>query len=247
MKAIDRPRSMHLRLADDLRDAIISRELKPGELYSVAKLAEIFGVSRTPVREALLALASHGMVKFERNQGVRIQEATIHDIEEVFQIRLLLEPPAAHKVTTGMTRELLRDLKQALRGMQRAVADGDIDTMWEDDRRFHWLILAGTGNERLADYVDTLRNIVLTKAIFTAGRSRTPEDIVAEHAAVFESMELKDADAAASAMFEHIRHTGILLMKQQAGEAGIPLAVSDSDFDWTGYLTKGSPAKTETS
>lgn len=234
MRAIDK-RSIHLRVASDLREAIVSRELKPGNLYSVAKLAEIFEVSRTPVREALLTLASQGMVKFERNQGVRIQEATVHDIEDVFEIRLMLEVPAVRKVTGEMTRELMRDLKQALRRMEDAVAADDIDTMWENDRRFHRLIIEAIGNDRLSDYVDNLRDIVLTKAIFTAGRSRTAKDIVAEHAAVMEPMERKDPDAAAKAMFDHIDNTAKLLMKQQADDAGMPFDPSTVNLRWTAF------------
>lgn len=226
---------MHERLVDDLRDAIVSRELEPGELYSVAKLAESSGVSRTPVREALITLASQGMVKFERNQGVRIQQSSIHDLEEVFQIRLLLEVPAVGKITAAMTPELLEDLRHALQGMKDSVAGNDIDKMWENDRQFHWLILAATGNKRLADYVDSLRDIVLRKGNTTAGRSRTAKDIVAEHVAIMEPMENGDPHSAAAAMFKHIGHTAELLIKQEAEAAETPSAASDVDFGWTAW------------
>jgi DNA-binding GntR family transcriptional regulator len=234
VKAIDK-RSMHERLADDLRDAIVSQELEPGELYSVAELAKSSGVSRTPVREALITLASQGIVKFERNQGVRIQQSTIHDLEEVFQIRLLLEVPAVRKATNAMTPELLEDLRQALQGMKDSVVDSNIDRMWKYDRQFHWLILHATGNKRLADYVDNLRDIVLRKGSTTAERSRTTKDIVAEHVAVMEPMEHGDPHSAAVAMFKHIEHTAELLIKQEAEAAETPSAGNDIDFGWTAW------------
>jgi DNA-binding GntR family transcriptional regulator len=69
----------------------VDGRLEAGERYSVAQLAERFGVSRTPVREALLVLERQGVVRFERNRGVRVLETTAHDLEEVFALRLLLE------------------------------------------------------------------------------------------------------------------------------------------------------------
>jgi DNA-binding GntR family transcriptional regulator len=232
MKALERPRNMHERLVDELRGAIVSGELAPGELYSVVDLAKTLEVSRTPVREALLTLASQGMVRFERNRGVRILETTVHDLGEVFQIRLLLEVPATHKTTQGMTPELLDKLRKALQGMHDAIHDDDLDRMWENDRNFHRLILAGTGNQRIADYIDSLRVIVLTKGTTTARQSREPKDIVAEHSAIFERIEEGDARAAAWAMHKHILHTAELLIAQEAKARS---AIHDIDLDWGKY------------
>jgi DNA-binding GntR family transcriptional regulator len=116
MKPIHRTPSLHQSLIDDLRAAIISGELAPRELYSVADIAAQFGVSRTPVREALLTLAGQGIVKFERNRGVRILEVTMSDLMEVFQLRLLLEPPAVWRATTVVTPELLESIGAFLSG-----------------------------------------------------------------------------------------------------------------------------------
>jgi DNA-binding GntR family transcriptional regulator len=229
MEPVGRARSLHVRLVDVLRAAIISGDLEPGKLYSVNDLAETLQVSRTPVREALITLAGQGMVKFERNRGVRIQQTTIHDLGEVFQLRLLLEVPATRQATARMTPKLLEDLREALRGMHEAVAAGDIDTMWFHDRRFHRLILAGTGNERLVECVDSVRDVALTIGSTTADRSRSPEEIVAEHDAVMEPIEQGNPPAAAAAMSQHIRHTAELLITQ---EAGTPEAIQEIDLDW---------------
>ena len=72
-------------------------------MHSVGSLAEMLGVSRTPVREALIELASRGMVRFERNRGVRVVETSVHDLDEIFEMRRLLEPPAARKAVEQMT------------------------------------------------------------------------------------------------------------------------------------------------
>src|SRR5437773_4607603 len=95
MKPItDRRESLAERVYEQIRNAIIMGELAPESRHSVNELATILSVSRTPVREALLKLADQGMVRFHRNVGVVILPTTIHDLEEVFSVRLLLEVPA---------------------------------------------------------------------------------------------------------------------------------------------------------
>jgi len=230
MKPVGRTRSLQMRLIDELRSAIVSGELEPGKLYSVNELASDLEVSRTPVREALITLAGQGMVQFERNKGVRIMQTTTHDLGEVFQLRLLLEVPAVRRTTSKLTPMLLDDLRNELHEMQEAAAANDVDRMWTHDRRFHKLILLGTGNQRLADYVDSLRDLVLTQGTTTAGRSRSAEEIVAEHAAILTPMERGNWHAAAAAMRDHIWHTAQLLITQ---EAGTPAAAPEIDFDWT--------------
>lgn len=230
MKPVGRNRSLQSRLIDELRSAIVSGELEPGSLHSVNDLATKLEVSRTPVREALIALAGQGMVQFERNRGVRVRQTTTHDLGEVFQLRLLLEVPAVRRATSKLTPELLDNLRRELQAMRDAAASGDVDTMWEHDRQFHKLILLGTGNRRLADYVDSLRDLVLTQGTTTAGRSRSADEIVAEHTAILTPMERGNWHAAAAAMHDHIWHTAQLLITQ---ESGTPAAVHDIDFDWT--------------
>lgn len=230
MEPVGRTRSLHVRLVDELRSAIVSGELAPGSLHSVKDLAETLEVSRTPVREALITLEGQGMVRFERNRGVRIQETTVHDLGEVFQLRLLLEVPAARHATNRMTSEQLSELRATLDGMHEAVMANDVDAMWEKDRLFHRLILSGTGNERLADYVESLRDAVLKRGTHTAGRSRSPQEILAEHDAIMTPIESRNGRAAAAAMYQHIRHTAELLIAQ---EAGTPAAAHDIEFDWT--------------
>ena len=104
--------------------AIADGRLEPGGRYSVAQLAEQLGISRTPVREALLVLEREGRVRFERNRGVRILETTAADVAEVFELRLLLEVPAAAKACGAVdTGDALAG--GARRGRRRALPRAD--------------------------------------------------------------------------------------------------------------------------
>jgi DNA-binding GntR family transcriptional regulator len=198
-----------------VRASIIGGELAPGELYSVAELAETLQVSRTPVREALIELATRGMVRFERNRGVRILGTSINDLEQIFEIRLMLEVPAARQAVGRMGQDDVKALRGHLASMDRAADAGDVARLWVHDRQFHRALMVSSGNRRLAEYVDTLRDMVLVRGVTTAGRARSLEAIVAEHRAILESVEAGDADGTATAVRAHIEQTARLLIAQE--------------------------------
>jgi DNA-binding GntR family transcriptional regulator len=216
---------------DALRAAVITGELLPGTLHSVQTLATELGVSRTPVREALIKLAQQGMVRFERNRGVRVLQTSLHDLEEVFALRLLLEVPATRRAVQLLDPAGRRELRRLYQAMERAALADDEFRMWEHDRRFHRVLLAASGNGRLAEYVDGLRDMVLRRGVSTARASRSLAEIVAEHRAVLDRVEAGDADGAASAMRAHLLHTAELLIAQEAGD---PPGSVDVDLGWTG-------------
>jgi DNA-binding GntR family transcriptional regulator len=211
--------SLTSKVGESLRAAIVSGELTAGELYSVHDLAGTLGVSRTPVREALIQLASKGMVQFERNRGVRILETTAHDLEEVFELRLLLEVPAARLAVARIDHAGIASLEELLRQMGRAADEDSEQSLMAHDRRFHRLILEAAGNHRLAAFVDSLRDMVLTRGVSTAGASRSLRAIADEHVAILERIKAGDADGAADAMRAHVLHTAQLLLHRFAASA----------------------------
>jgi DNA-binding GntR family transcriptional regulator len=213
-----------------LRSAVITGELAPGSLYSVHTLAAQLGVSRTPVREALIKLAQQGMVRFERNRGVRVLLTSLHDLEEVFALRLLLEPAAVKRAVTRLDATQRRELRRIFGHMEKAAKADDEFTMFEHDRRFHRTLLETSGNARLALFVDGLRDMVLRRGVSTARQSRSLDAIVAEHRGILELVESGDAEGAAEAMRAHIHHTAELLIAQEAGTEPGAVAV---DLDWT--------------
>lgn len=221
--ALQAQESLTERVRESVRNAITEGELAPGSLHSVQSLANTFEVSRTPVREALIELANQGMVRFERNRGVRILQMSTHDLEEIFTLRLLLEVPAARRATERIDAATVRQMQEALEAMERAVAEGDEPTMMRHDRRFHMLLNGASGNGRLAEFVDALRDQIVTRGVSTAGQSRSLEQIVGEHRAILEAVERRDAAAAAAAMQRHVENTAGLLMRQEAGREDVPL------------------------
>ncbi|WP_232660634.1 GntR family transcriptional regulator [Pseudonocardia sp. TRM90224] len=229
MKQVRQAETVNAQVLGALRTAVITGELAPGTLHSVQTLATQLGVSRTPVREALIKLAQQGMVRFERNRGVRVLQTSLHDLEEVFTLRLLLEVPATRRATVLLDAAGRRDLRKQFQAMEKAAAADDEFRMWEHDRRFHRMLLSASGNTRLADFVEGLRDVVQRRGVSTAHSSRSLADIVAEHAVVLERVEAGDADGAAAAMRAHLLHTAELLIAQ---EGGTEPGTVDVDMSW---------------
>src|ERR1700729_3816352 len=160
-----RPSHMVTIIAGSLRDqvrrsleaAMVAGELEPGELYSAPMLGELFGVSATPVREAMLDLAKDGFVVAERNRGFRVVEMSEDDLDEISQIRLLLEVPSTVQVAKIIESEVLDELSAIADTIVTAAARGDLIDYLASARRFHALLISKLGNDRLTDLVDRMR------------------------------------------------------------------------------------------
>ena len=216
------PATLTARVTEAVREAIVDGRLVAGERYSVALLAGQFGVSRTPVREALLVLERQGMVRFERNRGVRVLETSLHDLEEVFGLRLLLEVPATERACELLDDAGLGALDRELRAMRRAAEAGDEPAFMAHDKAFHTALLLAAGNRRLADVVAQLRDAVRSRGASTVGRSRDLAAILREHDAIMAALRARDGGGAAAAMRAHLLNTGRLLLAQEGGAGHEP-------------------------
>jgi DNA-binding GntR family transcriptional regulator len=209
-----------------LRAAVVDGRLRAGELYSVARLAERLGVSRTPVREALLLLERQGIVRFERNRGVRVLESSAHDLDEVFTLRLLLEVPAARRAAEIVGEEELAALATELEAMGAHISAADEATFMAHDRRFHALLLEVAGNARLVAIVGGLRDHVRFRGASTVGRGRDLQAIYDEHVRILDALRAGDPNAVADAMREHLVRTRRLLL------AADPVSATGEDPPW---------------
>ncbi|MFD9207902.1 GntR family transcriptional regulator [Streptomyces sioyaensis] len=200
-------------LAVAIRNAILQGELAAGSLYSAQELGQRFGVSRTPVREALLRLADAGLVRIERNRGVRIVTASDADLAEICTVRLLLEPPAARRAAARMSDAERHRLEATLQEMRETT--GDVEAFFAADRRFHEVILRGSGNNRLADYVASLRDAISLRGQRTLPVMREAQQIITEHENIARAITARAPYGAARAMRQHLLTTADLLVGKE--------------------------------
>lgn len=199
--------SVREEVADVLRGAIVSGEMRPGELYSASGLAERFGISATPVREAMLDLVKQGLVEVVRNRGFKVTVISEADLDEITQIRQLLEPTAAAEAVPHVAAGELDALREFASAIVDAAAEGDLVSYINADREFHLRLLRAAGNHRLVRIVDDLRaqtRLYGLSALVASGRLA---DSAQEHVEMCDLIAAGDAKKLKKLMSTHLRHT----------------------------------------
>ncbi|MCW2952921.1 MAG: GntR family transcriptional regulator [Conexibacter sp.] len=206
MKAL-RALSLREQAGQVIRAGIIAGELRAGEIHSANVLAERLGVSPTPVREAMLDLANAGLVEAVRNRGFRVLTPDDRDLDEIGELRLMLEVPATRTVAERASDADLAALERVLVDIEGAAEKRDLPAYLLADREFHIGLLELTGNRRLARLVDQLRDqtrLIGLKELAESGRLVAS---TGEHRKILEALRERDADTAEELMRVHIEHT----------------------------------------
>jgi DNA-binding GntR family transcriptional regulator len=213
------------RLASTLRGQILSGAIPIGSRLRQEALADEFGVSRTPVREALRQLQATGLVQLLPNRGAMVRGPSARDIREAYVVRAELEGLAAELAATGINdRDLrhLRDAEQLFRRCVRPLMRGKADQRWDDESDwvrandlFHQSILDASGNARLSAMIADLHQSFPRRLTWAAlaGNSRLLEENVAQHAAILAAIEEQAPREARRRMVEHVRGAGELISR----------------------------------
>jgi DNA-binding GntR family transcriptional regulator len=195
------PRALYEEVAELLRQRIFQRELEPGSWIDEIKLSQEYGISRTPLREALKVLAAEGLVTMKVRRGAYVTEVSDQDLSEVYHLLSLLESDAAAVVAERATAAQLKDL-QALHAELEAAA-GDREAFFAVNERFHMRLLELAGNRWRNQMVADLRKVMKLNrhnSLLKTGRVR---ESLQEHRAVMEALAQRDAAAAMRRMQEH--------------------------------------------
>jgi DNA-binding GntR family transcriptional regulator len=175
--------SVRGQILDALRTALVAGELAPGEVYSAPALGERFGVSATPVREAMQQLALEGAVEVVLNRGFRVVERGTRELAELAEIRALIEVPVLLRLARTVPAACWAELRPLAEATVRAAASGCRATYAESDRAFHRGVLALAGNVQLVQIADDLHRRAqwpLVGGPVTRGRADLVAD-AAEH------------------------------------------------------------------
>ncbi|MEV1329479.1 GntR family transcriptional regulator [Micromonospora costi] len=196
-------------IAHTLRGALITGQLRAGVLYSVPMLAEQFGVSATPVREAMLDLANEELVTIVRNKGFRVKELSDRELDEITSLRALIEVPTVAEIARAInepTRAAVEELRPLTKEVERLAEAGDLIGYVEVDRRFHLSLLALAGNRHLIDVVGNLRARSRLYGLQELAERGELGRSAAEHEQIVDLVVAGDAPGAAALMRRHIGH-----------------------------------------
>ncbi|MBL1096161.1 GntR family transcriptional regulator [Streptomyces coffeae] len=192
------------RVYTHVKQAVLDRRYEGGTLLSEGELAEAVGVSRTPVREALLRLEAEGLLKLYPKKGALVLPVSAQEIADVVETRLLVEQHAVAKVVPAAEPLLLR-LEELLEEQKGHAAAGDLAAFAVADRCFHVAIVRAAGNGILAQLYDQLRDRQLRMGVATmhAEPDRIAKNIT-EHAEILTALRAGDARSASATVQRHI-------------------------------------------
>ncbi|MFF2514296.1 GntR family transcriptional regulator [Streptomyces sp. NPDC058086] len=197
--------SVRGQILDALRTALVAGELAPGQVYSAPVLGERFGVSATPVREAMQQLALEGAVEVVPNRGFRVVRRGTRELAELAEIRALLEVPVVLRLARTVPAARWAELRPLAEAATRAASAGCRATYAECDRAFHHAILALAGNDQLVQFADDLHRRAqwpLAGGPVPRGRADLMAD-AAEHIALLDALTAQDLPVVQSLVREH--------------------------------------------
>jgi DNA-binding GntR family transcriptional regulator len=163
---------------------IVRGALPPGERLVEQQIAEKLSLSKTPVREAIARLARDGLVTITPQKGAEVQRFDAKDVEDLMELRTVLEGFAAEKAAPRFDEESIQRLEDLVRHMEEAYRRGDLEAYRAADLEFHDLILEKADNRLLSDMVGRVRNQILLVMATSSGEPGRPEASVAEHRAI---------------------------------------------------------------
>ncbi|MFD3629238.1 MULTISPECIES: GntR family transcriptional regulator [unclassified Streptomyces] len=198
--------SFRERVADALRAALIAGELRPGEVYSAPGLAARFGVSATPVREAMLDLVKEGLVDTVPNKGFRVTAVSDRQLDEYTHVRSLIEIPTTAELAATADPVALQALRPVAEEIVTAAAAGDLIAYVEADQRFHLGLLALAGNGHLVEVVRDLRRRARLYGLTALVEQGRLEASAEEHLEILDALLARDTEAVRAVMTRHLGH-----------------------------------------
>ena len=210
-----KPVSLHEEVAELLRQRIFKRsvgDLEPGSWIDELKLAEEYGISRTPLREALKVLATEGLVTMKVRRGAYVTEVSEQDLTDVYHLLSLLESDAAGVVATAATDAQLQELASLHAALEAAIdtqpsnQEQSTEQFFSINEQFHMRLLAIANNRWRDQMVADLRKVMKLNRHNSLLKEGRIAESLAEHRVIMAALTARDAAAAVAAMHAHFRN-----------------------------------------
>jgi len=195
-------------LAQQLEEMIFTGQLAPGERLDEATIASRFGVSRTPVREAIQRLVATGMVEVRRRKGTIVTQLSMPRLIGMIETMAELDVMAARLAARRATLAERQHLGDIVERSNAAVDDQQAYTRL--NREFHWALYAATHNQYLAEIALRTWKVLQPYRNFRLDQGHRRNDSLREHTAIYEAIRSSDGDLAAKAMASHVRVGGVI-------------------------------------
>ena len=207
--------ALYLQVADRLREQIYQHELKPGDAIDEMALCERFGISRTPLREALKVLNSEGLIELIPRKGSFVRRMDITELNELFPVMAVLEGLCAREATENYTEDDMNSLEEMHAKLEAYAANGDIDEYYEQNFLFHQAVQDLCGNRTLQRLIGDLRKVLrLSRHMQLTIPGRLAASI-AEHRQIMQAFRQRDPDLADQEMQAHLHRQWHALIRDR--------------------------------
>ncbi|MBS1881666.1 MAG: GntR family transcriptional regulator [Actinobacteria bacterium] len=204
---VQMPTTRNATVLNHLREEIYDGTLPPGTRLRQAHIAERFGVSTTPIREAFAALEREGLLQSTAHRGVVVFRPTAHDMREIYEVRIPLEVHATELAVPNLDRKALDKLAKLAADITKFNHKGDLGRSNELNDQFHASIYAAADRPRLADLIADLRSSSKAYTQLFDTQSTRIEETEKEHGEILAACEAGSAKKAGKAVEKHLLHT----------------------------------------
>jgi DNA-binding GntR family transcriptional regulator len=203
-KAFEKPTTLAIEIARHLREEILSGALAAGERVNETRVTRELGLSRSPLREALRILESEGLVTLEPHRGARVRGVSEDDLEEIFDVRLMIESHGVLRHLHRLAPDGLTAVRRAVDDARAALAAGDIERWHQASLRFHDGLVGLAANRHLTRLHETLKVSLRRYEISVVGRPGEPERFQVEHEAILDALEQGRVERGAELVAVHL-------------------------------------------
>lgn len=221
---LQRPKSLNDLAYENLKEGILGGRLVAGRLYSELELARHLGISRTPVREALLRLAAENLIVFHPRKGMSINFFSKEDIENLFELREAIEEKAVDKIVGNLEKDQIRELRAILREQEACLGDHfDENLFLEVDKRFHLFLIEASGNRFMVQTYNSIRDYITIPAREALSKKGRAYEVVQEHRAIFKALSDGNVPKVQETVKKHLVNSKRMALEGHDERKGRPI------------------------
>ena len=203
-KSLLSPRPLYEEVAERLRTSIFSHEFAPGSWIDEQAIAKEYGISRTPMREAIKILAAEGLITMKMRRGAYVTEVSKSDLNQIFTVLALLEGQACRETALKASEGQLEALDSIHMKLERAAADRDLEQFFAINQSFHDKLQEISNNPWMKRVIDDLRKVLKLQRRDSLSKRGRLESSLIEHRKILSALLARDADLSEKLMKEHL-------------------------------------------
>lgn len=215
---ISRAKSLKEKCYDIVKELVLTGKLEQGELHNEKTLSESLGVSRTPVREALLELSREGIIVFVPNKGFMIREVTPSQVRDVFEVRRIIETHIISTVTGQLTKSDIQKIGRMVDRQEKLADQNDKVAFIEQDKEIHLFLASKMGNRQIVAILMNMRDQIHFMGVKAVEQDERVRAVVSEHKRIYAALKARDAARACDELTSHLINTEQTLIERIASE-----------------------------